>query len=1685
MLEDTMPARPPDTLHPNILAKKGRMSMKKWKNLSKRGLAMALAMTVSLSFSQITAFASDEGFDDTMAIGGLAGGLPEDADVVIPLPSAEELAGMEMSYPLQEQFMGFGPSLLNGDTTFDAEKYAEWRGLALDGVWAAEGNWADGTPIMEIDGEGNATFNEPKGPMGEAVVTYTFERPETTESLEPSTPILPEGSGEASSEESSDVSSEESSDVSSEESSDASSEESSEASSEESSEASSEESSEASSEESSEASSEESSEAFSEESNEAPSESAPPADTVPEGEGDVDAPAGEDGAADESHDVADDAAGVAVFSPRMLFDETQGGTPEEITEPDPKEDAAPAETAPVTDPEPAAPADTADETAPETPAEPEMVTLEWKVVVTSTVQLLDVNNITTWDELKAAITTGGSISLGADISGEGNLSINQETELNLNGHTISYGDNEPAGPMFTVKKKFTLTDSVGEGKLLGYGEALNGDNKDVKRNKYSLIVVDGGTFTMDGGAITGNYKGTPWYNQSKPTSGSDSSYDPANYSGAGVYVKSGTFTMKDGEISNNHTIYRNSGNVDLTNEWLPYYLYYGAGSASRYDRPLGQGGGVYVLGENSAFNLSGGSIIENAASEGGGVYITDKAAFTMSSGYVDSNVAYLGEGGGIYIQSNNLKSLVSGGSITNNATYTTEDLGGGGIFIEAYAYLKMENALITENTAEGLGGGIAGCLHGKIALLSIDGAAVYGNTGKKSGQVQSHSMTVQKKGQSFNINGVTFYDYIDSYVKWKDSEAFKDAAQDIFNAGWDKNGQGPSGSMISNVMIGNALANWYGYANGVEEKNIINETNNAVICASDIVGLQNRASEENKKLASDSANVIISGNTSYYTHGGGVATNGMLVLGTTGVSYFGASKEITLNKTLTGRDMEANEFTFELATEKEGGRVIAKVSNLAAEDGSVSAVKLVIPVSELTTTTERTFTFYVREKIGNKTGVSYDKTVYKVDVSVVPGVPIVKELGNNKFTIIPLVVGEPDISKVADSGESEIEDGILNFHNKMESCDLTVEKQVWYEDSSVKPEDTPEFLIQVKLGSSDEIVAEDCKVTEPVKPCPYVGEGVYNVYLKAGEKLTISGIPAGMAYEITEPDSNVEGYKLQEIVNGAGTFESDTSAVVVNHYYKAKTTNISVLKEWKAEDGSDYTGVKPAVTVQLLKDGSPEGNEITLDEGNNWRHQWEGLPEYESELGQKHQYTVVETGISYGEGYTVTKKGNVFFVEDNSTGALLGGWQSGLGEGSTAVEVILTNKWAPVDVLGNFSLNINKVDSREGKTPITGASFQLTRTGDKEFTYPVQKTVEGKITFEGLPMGSYVLKETEPAPGYQANDNVWQISIDENGKASVSSADGSDESAELKENTIIIENDIIKGSISLTKTVAGVGNIPADKEFAFNVYAISEKGAELPAEAVAALKAVHGATAAVELPYGWYAIVETGSTTIGGYRFNGVTFNGTAARYDVFVGEHGKTYEVAAVNSYSVPDPGEETEPDTTSVSVNKVWVGDTAANRPASITVNLLRNGEVYDTVTLSAGNGWHASWSNLDGDSRWSVEEADVPEGYISSVRGTSAFTITNTFTTTGEEEPEEEVPENDTPLSDLPPETAIPETEVPLAETPIEEEETIVDEKIPLADVPKTGDKENLSLWAALLAASMAGLLALVRKLRGASK
>lgn len=86
--------------------------------------------------------------------------------------------------------------------------------------------------------------------------------------------------------------------------------------------------------------------------------------------------------------------------------------------------------------------------------------------------------------------------------------------------------------------------------------------------------------------------------------------------------------------------------------------------------------------------------------------------------------------------------------------------------------------------------------------------------------------------------------------------------------------------------------------------------------------------------------------------------------------------------------------------------------------------------------------------------------------------------------------------------------------------------------------------------------------------------------------------------------------------------------------------------------------------------------------------------------------------------------------------------------------------------------------------------------------------------------------------------------------------------------------------------------------------------------------------------------------------------------------------------------------PDPIALTVKKVW-GNVNGKAPESVTVNLLRDDEMYDTVTLSAQNGWAHTWENLDADHRWTVAETDIPKDYIVSYTASgSTITITNSY-------------------------------------------------------------------------------------------
>lgn len=79
---------------------------------------------------------------------------------------------------------------------------------------------------------------------------------------------------------------------------------------------------------------------------------------------------------------------------------------------------------------------------------------------------------------------------------------------------------------------------------------------------------------------------------------------------------------------------------------------------------------------------------------------------------------------------------------------------------------------------------------------------------------------------------------------------------------------------------------------------------------------------------------------------------------------------------------------------------------------------------------------------------------------------------------------------------------------------------------------------------------------------------------------------------------------------------------------------------------------------------------------------------------------------------------------------------------------------------------------------------------------------------------------------------------------------------------------------------------------------------------------------------------------------------------------------------------------------VTKLWKDQGIKNqRPKQVTVDILKNGILQESVVLSDENNWTYAWETLDGNGSWTVVEKDVPASYqVTITVSGSSFTITN---------------------------------------------------------------------------------------------
>ena len=116
-------------------------------------------------------------------------------------------------------------------------------------------------------------------------------------------------------------------------------------------------------------------------------------------------------------------------------------------------------------------------------------------------------------------------------------------------------------------------------------------------------------------------------------------------------------------------------------------------------------------------------------------------------------------------------------------------------------------------------------------------------------------------------------------------------------------------------------------------------------------------------------------------------------------------------------------------------------------------------------------------------------------------------------------------------------------------------------------------------------------------------------------------------------------------------------------------------------------------------------------------------------------------------------------------------------------------------------------------------------------------------------------------------------------------------------------------------------------------------------------------------------------------------------------------YQVAVTaKGAPLPPVGGDSE---VSYKILKLWNGDDSSSRPRQIQVEIFRNGESYQTVTLSKDDNWSYTWTTEDDGATWTIAERNVPSGYTATMeRREYTFLLTNTL------DPEDDPPEVEPP-------------------------------------------------------------------------
>lgn len=456
---------------------------------------------------------------------------------------------------------------------------------------------------------------------------------------------------------------------------------------------------------------------------------------------------------------------------------------------------------------------------------------------------------------------GGMITTPRNLGHDGHVILSQGA-VNISGGYVTNGSGGGWGGGLCVtgaNASFVMTNGVVAGNKAASGGGIFANN--------------GAKLKFLGGVISGNATYKDCYNDVD---------HPNNGYGGGVFTKNADVEIVDP--------------ANITNNRVDSYI------TEKFNLGLLGGGGIASV-DGGTLNMTGGSVTANYSEEaGGGIYagFWGKAiTFTMTGGTIAGNKSVNGEGGGLRIAGGNnsgTMATINAGEnskiyITNNKTMTGStkdrggDWGGGGIFIQEHGRLNILRSLITGNKAGGWSGGIGACPTGETIVSHSYGAAIYGNKdnvdqdGNPLGTYHYSAGGNNKNEDHDETNYVT-------------PDFQKSGHKDFFLVR-NKDDARSTIAVVLGKMLGGGSAGWHGTCDG----NPVTIDPNGGAEAKYMFGLEAQPTDDAINKAQGAATTIISGNYSY-THGGGIMTNGDLIVGeVTSLDVYPAIK-VKANKVL-------------------------------------------------------------------------------------------------------------------------------------------------------------------------------------------------------------------------------------------------------------------------------------------------------------------------------------------------------------------------------------------------------------------------------------------------------------------------------------------------------------------------------------------------------------------------------------------------------------------------------------------------------------------------------------------------------------------------------------------------------------------------------------------------------------------